>query len=152
LESLSDPAIWREIDVLIHCGWSSVPLTAERHPENLQRLDLPFLQDMLQASEQAGTHLHWVFLSTGAVYGDTGSEPARETRDPQPLGAYARGKWEAEKILTAAAAERASILRVSNLLGEHPNLTRPQGILPRLIHAAKADEEIVLWGDGQATK
>jgi len=41
---------------------------------------------------------------------------------------------------------------VTNLLGEKANPARPQGILPRLIHAAKSNDEVALWGDGSATK
>lgn len=151
LESLSDPATWAGIDAVVHGSWSSVPLTAEQFPETTARCDLPLLQRMMDSSRAAGENPHWILLSTGAVYGNTGSAPVTETAAPQPLGAYARGKWEAEKLL-AGGVKDASILRISNLLGEQTDPTRPQGILPRLIHAAKAGEEVALWGDGHATK
>jgi UDP-glucose 4-epimerase len=151
LDRLTQPETWEDLDVLIHCGWSSVPLTAERHPENSALQDLPLLRRILTAASTATTPSRIVFLSSAAIYGDTGVEPVDEEQAPQPLGAYARGKWEAEKILTESAIP-SLILRVTNLLGEKPDLDRPQGILPRLIHAAKAEEEVALWGDGSATK
>jgi len=151
LEELVRPASWAHLDGIVHCGWSSVPLTAERDPGITAREDVPFLQEMLRAAAEAGSNPHWIFLSTGAVYGNTGVEPATESAVPEPLGAYARGKWEAEKVLSAEAKESA-VLRISNLLGEKPDPARPQGILPRLIHAAKTGEEVALWGDGRATK
>lgn len=151
LESLSGPVAWQNIDAIVHCGWSSVPLTAEQFPENAARCDLPLLQRLVDSSHAAGENPHWIFLSTGAVYGNTGSEPVTEAAMSQPLGAYARGKAEAEKLLIGRVAD-AAILRISNLLGEQTDPARPQGILPRLIHAAKADQEMVLWGDGHATK
>lgn len=151
LEELVQPAAWSGLDAIIHCGWSSVPLTAEQDPENTARVDLPLLEQMLRAAAEADTNPHWIFLSTGAVYGNTGVEAVTESAVPEPLGAYARGKWEAEKVLAAGAKESA-ILRISNLLGEMSDPTRPQGILPRLIHAAKTGEEVALWGDGHATK
>ena len=151
LDRLTQPETWEDLDVLIHCGWSSVPLTAERHPENSALQDLPLLRRILTAASTATTPSRIVFLSSAAIYGDTGVEPVDEEQAPQPLGAYARGKWEAEKILTESAIP-SLILRVTNLLGEKPDLDRPQGILPRLIHAAKAEEEVALWGDGSATR
>lgn len=151
LEDLTQPATWADLDALVHCGWSSVPLTAERDPGITARMDLPFLQEALRAASEAKSNLHWVFLSTGAVYGNTGAEAVTESTRPEPRGAYARGKWEAEKSL-AAGAKDSAILRISNLLGEKPDPTRPQGILPRLIHAVKTGEELALWGDGHATK
>jgi UDP-glucose 4-epimerase len=151
LDRLTEPKLWEEVDVLIHCGWSCVPLTAERHPENAARQDLPLLRGLLQAAGAAGTPARMVFLSTGAIYGDTGEEPAKEAHPPRPLGAYARGKAEAEKLLGQSGVP-SLILRVSNLLGEKPDPERPQGVLPRMIHAAKTGGEIAFWGDGSATK
>lgn len=151
VDRLTEPRLWEEVDVLIHCGWSCVPLTAEQHPENSARQDLPLLRGILRAAEAVGSPARMAFLSTGAIYGNTGPEPADETRLPQPLGAYARGKAEAEKLLGQSEVP-SLILRVSNLLGEKPDPERPQGILPRMIHAAKTGGEIAFWGDGSATK
>lgn len=151
LEDLTQSAAWIGLDGFIHCGWSSVPLTAEQDPGNTARVDLPLLQGLLRAAAEGGTNPHWVFLSTGAVYGNTGLDAATESTTPKPLGVYARGKWEAEKVLAEGAKESA-VLRISNLLGEKTDPARPQGILPRLIHAAKMGGEVALWGDGHATK
>ncbi|MCX7869437.1 MAG: NAD-dependent epimerase/dehydratase family protein [Terrimicrobiaceae bacterium] len=94
----------------------------------------------------------FVFLSTGAVYGNTGPVPADEARPPAPLGAYARGKLAAEELLSRRAHERSLILRVGNLLGERAEPSRPQGILPRLIEAARTGRPAEVWGDGEAAK
>lgn len=136
-----------EFDAVFHCAWSSVPLVAERSPGGVAEHDLPFLRKLLEAP---GNPLV-IFPSSAAVYGNTGPSPAAEDRPPAPLGEYARGKLRAEKLL-AESGKPACVLRVSNLIGERPDPRQPQGILPRLIHAANANDVVTLWGDGSATK
>ena len=147
LSSLDD-LITRKItcDAVVHCAWSTVPLTAEQDPGFAERSDLPLLR-RLQEALPVGVPL--VFLSTAAVYGNTGIEPATESRQPAPLGHYARGKLAAEALVAEAGG---TILRVTNLIGERPNPGRPQGVVPRLVRAACAGETVTIWGDGSATK
>ncbi len=131
-------------DAILHCAWSSVPFTAEKDPGSTASLDLPLLEKILEARGKVPL----VFLSTAAVYGNTGGAPATEETAPNPVGGYAAGKLLAE----AALAGSAAILRVSNLIGERSDPQRPQGVLPRLIDAALRGGEITIWGDGHATK
>jgi UDP-glucose 4-epimerase len=149
IERLFQPSVWNDLDAIVHCAWSSVPLTAEQNPENGKEHDLPLIRALLQAA--ASSSAHFVFLSTAAIYGNTGENPVGEFCPPRPLGHYARTKLEAERILEASGVP-ATTLRVTNLLGERPDPARPQGILPRLIHAAKTGQEATVWGDGRATK
>lgn len=149
MDELVRAATWREFDAVIHCGWSTVPLTAEQSPWSSAQSDLPLLRQLLGAAEES--RAHFIFVSSGAVYGDTGPVPADESSPANPIGAYARGKLAAERLVASSPSSSAT-LRVTNLLGEKANPARPQGILPRLIHAAKSGDEVVLWGDGSATK
>jgi len=137
-----------EPDHVIHCAWSVVPFTAEADPGKSAREDLPLLEAIVRRAPRAVIH----FLSTGAVYGDTGDVPADEETPARPLGAYASGKLAAERLLAEAAPGRHVILRTTNLLGEPPNPGRPQGVLPRMIAAARGRGELEFWGDGSATK
>lgn len=149
LERLGDPAVFSTYDAVIHAAWSTVPFTAEQNPGAAEVHDLPLLHTLLRAG--SGGHTRLVFLSTGAVYGDTGETPATESTMPAPLGNYARAKLAAERLVEEGPVP-AAILRISNLLGERSDPARPQGILPRLIHAARHGETVTLWGDGRATK
>lgn len=139
----------RDFDAILHCAWSTVPFTAEQNPDFAVRQDLPLLERLLAAARK--NPVHFVFLSTGAVYGNTTHEPAGENREPLPLGQYARGKLAAENLIQSSGVP-ATILRVTNLLGESADPARPQGILTRLIEAARTGKEVTLWGDGRATK
>lgn len=138
------PSHIERTDAIVHCAWSSLPLTAERNPESIRQFDLPLLQQLVTAVGEKP----FLFLSTAAVYGNTAETPATEQFPPAPLGRYAAGKLEAEKLIPASG----TVLRVSNLIGERCDPLRPQGILPRLIESARTGGEIMIWGDGNATK
>ncbi len=137
-------------DLLIHCAWSTVPLTAENDPDSFFREDLPLLEKIVASTAAFGTRI--IFPSSGAVYGNTGKEPASEDDTLNPLGAYAKAKIAAENFLLKNAGPRAYILRTTNLLGEVGDPLKPQGILPRLVDSALNGSVVEIWGDGSATK
>jgi UDP-glucose 4-epimerase len=136
--------------LLIHCAWSSVPITAEADPDAVFREDLPLLKQLVQSTADQGTRI--IFPSSGAVYGNTGHTPASELDAPSPLGSYAKAKTAAENFLLENAPSRTFILRATNLLGESTDPKKPQGILPRLIDSAVNGSLVEIWGDGSATK
>lgn len=137
-------------DVIIHCAWSSVPLTAEQNPGSFFEYDLPVLEHVVSRTKDLGCRL--VFLSSGAVYGNTGDVPAIEEHALNPLGAYARAKAEAEKFLRAECPSQTLILRTTNLLGTKVSVASPQGVLPRIVRAALNGSEFSVWGDGTGVK
>jgi UDP-glucose 4-epimerase len=137
-------------DVIIHCAWSTVPMTAEADPDAFFREDLPLLKKLVESTAGRGTRL--VFPSSGAVYGNTGPTSATENDFTNPLGCYAKAKVLAENFLLESAPSRTFILRATNLLGESPDPLKPQGILPRLIDSAVKGSVVEIWGDGSATK
>lgn len=140
-----------DVDCVVHCAWSRLPFEAEADPDHFARVDLPLLRRILDATQASGARV--VFLSSGAVYGNTGPESVDETRPPAPLGIYARGKLAAESCLAKLAPERSLILRTTNLLfSAGRNTDRPQGVLPKLVTAAKEGRNFELWGDGTAVK
>lgn len=148
--SLSDlPGALASHNILLHCAWSTVPLTAEQNPSWTAEQDLPLLTALLMAA--APHPVHVIFVSTAAVYGNTGKERACEESLPQPLGNYAKEKLEAEAIIRSSGVS-TTVLRVTNLLGERPDPARPQGILPRLVQSARTQSPLTIWGDGSAMK
>ena len=110
LERLGDPAVFSTYDAVIHAAWSTVPFTAEQNPGAAEVHDLPLLRTLLRAG--SGGHTRLVFLSTGAVYGDTGETPATESMMPAPLGHYARAKLAAERLVEEGPVP-AAILRIT---------------------------------------
>ena len=141
-------AMGNGFDWVIHCGWNCVPFTAEQNPVEAGSGNLPALEELVARSGSARV----LFMSSGAVYGETGSVPADEAREPAPLGAYARGKLAGERFLSARMGERLLIVRVTNLLLPVISADCPQGVLPRMAAAAREGREFDVWGDGHAMK
>ena len=153
-DELTDPAVIAGFDTVLHLAWSTVPKTAEENPDQAASVDLPLLQRLLDSAAAAGKPsaqpLHVVFFSTGAVYGNAPRDRGSvETDDPAPIGAYARGKWEAERLVgrfANAPGLRTTILRVSNAWGFPGNAGTPQGVIPHLIRAAIGNTTFMQWG------
>lgn len=144
-----------DFDVILHLGWSTVPLTSEERPGVEKTSDLPLLENMLDACASARQPPHVVFFSTAAVYGNT-SLPATEDSICRPVGNYARAKLRAEEIIRTACGRhprlRCCSLRISNVFGSAINSTKPQGIIPRVCRAIHEETPMSLWGDGGNTK
>ena len=159
LSDLFDPKIMSSFTALIHAAWSTVPFTSQADPGREDREDLPLLKNILESLhqiEQGASVPQLIFISSAAVYGNQKSEPATELALCKPLSGYARAKLSAEKlILQAAVYERRlklAILRVTNLIGLPSNEDIPQGILPKIVAAAKNQQSLQLWGDGKCSK
>lgn len=153
-ESLCEPAALAGFDAVLHLAWSAVPKTAEENPDQAGRVDLPLLEKILEsaaaAGQKRGRPVHFIFFSTGAVYGnalhDSGSV---ETDPPSPIGEYARGKLAAERLIGRFTEERelcATILRVSNAYGFPADPGRPQGVVPLFIQASLEGARFERWG------
>jgi len=147
---LTEPAVLREFDAVLHLGWSSVPLVSEENPGLEQREDFPLARAMVEAAAACHEPPNLVFFSTAAVYGNTGTTPVGDDAMCRPLGRYAAAKLEAEKIFLGAP--RSTVLRITNVFGGGCTRTRPQGIIPVLVDACRSGSTMTVWGDGSATK
>lgn len=150
IESLLAPGGMAEFGAVVHLAWSSVPLLSEEDPGIEEREDYPFARALAGAASACLEPPLIVFASSAAVYGNTGTEPVDEALPCLPLGRYAAAKLAAEAIL--ASAPRCCSLRITNVFGAGDALSRPQGIIPRLIDAALSGREVTIWGDGMAQK
>jgi UDP-glucose 4-epimerase len=142
---------------LIHCAWSSLPVTAEKNPGALQSEDLPLLGRLFDAAAARPdpASLQFVFISSGgAVYGER-ETPARETDPLAPVGWYGRGKVAAEETLatrTPDVSPALCILRPSNPYGFRHMPDKPQGIVGAAVAAAQSGEPLQLLGGGTSLK
>jgi UDP-glucose 4-epimerase len=147
----------RKPEAILHLAWSTLPATAEAHPGAEWIADLPLLSELCAsiARSPAIERQQLIFLSTGAVYGESSSIPHDENSQAAPKGWYARGKLAAEQLIgNFAQAEnlRALILRVSTVYGFRQEAARMQGIIPKLIDAANSGDPCPIWGDGSTRK
>lgn len=137
-------------DAVLHLGWSSVPLVSEENPGIERHGDFPLARALVEAAGRCTNCPKIVFFSTAAVYGDTTGAPATEETPCRPLGGYAAAKLEAEKNF--ARHGNSCALRITNVFGAGCSVTRPQGIIPVLLQAARTGDEVPIWGDGSAVK
>jgi len=156
-EDLFQSGLLARSGVLLHCAWSSVPATAENHPENTWTEDLPLMARLLAelARVPAKSRPLFVFFSSGgALYGERRT-PAVETDKPAPHGWYGVGKLAAEQLLQSFA-ERSGIetctLRISNPYGFSFTPEKPQGIVGAALHAVKTGRPMNLLGAGVSKK
>lgn len=156
-EDLFQSGLLARPSVLLHCAWSSIPATAELHPENPWTEDLPLMAKLLaeiaRAPEKSRPYFAF-FSSGGAIYGER-QTPAVETDRPEPHGWYGIGKLEGERLLNAFSAQcglETCSLRISNPYGFGFSPDRPQGIVGAALHAAKTGRAMNLLGAGASQK
>ncbi len=150
IASLAHPEALGAYDAVLHLGWSSVPLVSEENPGIEEARDLPFIRNLIEAARRCGGEPKLIFSSTAAVYGNTGDKAAVEGDPCRPLGRYAAAKLEAEGLFLDY--DNACMLRITNAFGMGCPLTRPQGIIPVLLQAARTGAAVDIWGDGAAIK
>jgi UDP-glucose 4-epimerase len=155
LEDLPALLEWGEVDAVLHLAWSTVPATAEQMPGVEQREDLPLLSSLLSALRGRGRP-HFVFFSTGAVYGEPRPGQVFSEHDtPTPKGRYAAGKVAAEKMteeFRGTHGVKSCVLRVTNPYGFAQGQQSKQGVIPAMLVAAKNKTEFTAWGTGDALK
>ncbi|HLB33033.1 MAG: hypothetical protein A3F67_09735 [Verrucomicrobia bacterium RIFCSPHIGHO2_12_FULL_41_10] len=156
LDDLCNPLVIELFDAIIHFAWSTVPLTSETDPGREEREDLPLLKKLLESLIVSNNSPKFIFLSSASVYGNTGEESVTEAASCHPLSGYARGKFQAEEIITQVLEQyphlQTIILRVTNVIGFPSDPDRPQGILPRIINSAQNQQSLEIWGDGCCSK
>lgn len=147
-------------DVVLHLAWSTVPATAELEPGIEWREDLPLLSQiatqLLRLKKIKGRSPRLIFFSSCSIYGNGKiTRPFRETDSTNPIGWYARGKLEAERLLSYHHEVNGLpllILRVSNPYGFGQDAKSLQGVIPALFKAVGSRKTFRQWGDGKAVK
>jgi dTDP-4-dehydrorhamnose reductase len=83
-------------DVLINCaGYTNVD-KAEEEPEIAMEVNARAVKNLVKAANSTGTFP--IHISTDYVFGNIKSRPYTEEDLPAPLSAYARSKYEGEKL------------------------------------------------------
>ena len=145
LAELTDGRGALEADALVHAAWSTVPATAERADAAALDADVALVERLLERCAAASRPPLFVFLSTGAVYGPAPGRPSVEGDEPAPMGRYAATKLRAEAVLRASGLPHA-VLRISNLHGIPSRPDDAQGVIGKLLRAARTGEPFCRWG------
>jgi UDP-glucose 4-epimerase len=110
------------IDAILHFAAKIVVPESVVDPLNYYLNNTVKTHALLQAAVR-GSVKHFVFSSTAAVYGNTGSTSVSETAAPAPLSPYGRSKLMSEYMLVDASEAydlRYVTLRYFNVAGADP--------------------------------
>jgi UDP-glucose 4-epimerase len=143
------------IDVVIHAASTTVPANSDDDPEGDIVQNLVPLVRLLSAMKRAQVRRIIYLSSGGAVYGEGGDAPTRETAALAPLSSYGVVKLAAENYLTIAARRdglRPIIIRPSNVYGPRQSRIGVQGLISTVLSRCAMSEPIEVWGDGEAER
>ncbi len=152
------PKLWtllQEVDVVYHLAARvSVPESV-LYPRDYNTVNVGGTVALMEAMRDVGVH-RVVLASSGAVYGDLGDTPLRETDNPNPQSPYAVSKLAAEFYVRTIGGlwgiETVS-LRIFNAYGpgQHLPASHPP-VLPYFLQQALRGGTLVVHGDGNQTR
>jgi UDP-glucose 4-epimerase len=97
-----------------------------------------------------------VFASSCAIYGDTPTQPARESMPLNPLSPYAVTKATGEQycsVFFQVFGLATACLRYFNVYGQSQDPSSEYAaVVPKFITAALAGKPLTIFGDGQQTR
>lgn len=145
-EDLLEASELEQADEIVHLAWLTVPSTAEKQPETIEK-DFESLRRLLAAIGELEKKPRLIFSSTGAVYGNAKhGKGSLESDEFDTTGrAYANAKHEAEKMIQASGVPHV-ILRIANAYGAG-GVNTAQGVIPVLVDKAYKGETFEQWGE-----
>ena len=152
------PKLWtllQEVDVVYHLAARvSVPESI-LYPRDYNNVNVGGTVSLMEAMRDVGVR-RVVLASSGAVYGDLGDQPLKESVTPDPRSPYAVSKLAAEyyvrTIGTLWGIETVS-LRIFNAYGpgQHLPASHPP-VVPHYLKQAQRGGTMVVHGDGSQTR
>ncbi len=147
--------ILRDVDVIHHYAWQSVPATADANLLEDFNVHVAGTLRLLDAARRLGGK-RIIFLSSGGtVYGRLEHDVAHEDDALRPIGSYGGGKVAVEtylRIYHVAGWVNARVARLSNPYGIGQPIDRAQGVLGAFLRAALAGRPLHVWGDGNTVR
>jgi UDP-glucose 4-epimerase len=152
------PKLWtllQEVDCVYHLAARvSVPESV-LYPRDYNAVNVGGTVSLMEAMRDVGVR-RVVFVSSGAIYGDQGEQPLRESMPPNPRSPYAVSKLAAEYYINTIGdlwnIETVS-LRVFNAYGpgQHLPASHPP-VVPYFLRQALHHGSLVVHSDGTQTR
>jgi UDP-glucose 4-epimerase len=152
------PKLWtllQEVDVVYHLAARvSVPESV-LYPRDYNNVNVGGTVALMEAMRDVGVR-RVVLASSGAVYGDIGQQPLKESVTPNPRSPYAVSKLAAEYYVRTIGGlwgiETVS-LRIFNAYGpgQHLPASHPP-VVPHYLKQAQRGGTLVAHGDGTQTR
>jgi nucleoside-diphosphate-sugar epimerase len=127
-------------DVVIHCAGKLSGDVEELNDANV------VLTRKLISSSPKGSNVHFLFMSTGAVYGNTLVYSSSEVDEVNPLDYYSQTKLEAEKEISKCS--QSTILRLPSVYGEN----NQKGLIFNILKAINNQSVFSLENNGIARR
>jgi UDP-glucose 4-epimerase len=134
------------IDQAVHCGGLSHPYAGTDSPNQLVQTNIVGTTNVFEASRLLGVR-KVVYLSSGAVYGNSDAATMKETDALYPTTVYAVTKLTGENLANVYASEYGMdmvSLRLSSVYG--PRCFMPDAVKDILEYAARGQD--VAWDRG----
>ena len=153
------PKLWtllQDIDCVFHLAAKVSVQESINFPSDYNGVNVGGTVALMEAMRVAGQVRRVILASSGAVYGEQGTQPIAETAIPQPLSPYAVSKLASEyyvRTLGMLNQVETVILRIFNAYG--PGQVIPPSnapVLPLFLHQAVRDGSLVLHGDGSQSR
>src|SRR5512147_1897632 len=152
------PKLWtllQEVDCVYHLAARVSVQESVLYPREYNAVNVGGTVSLMEAMRDVGVR-RVVLVSSGAIYGDQGRQPLRETMTRNPRSPYAVSKLAAEyyvrTIGTLWGIETVS-LRVFNAYGpgQHLPPSHPP-VVPHYLRQALRSGTLVAHGDGDQTR
>lgn len=152
------PKLWtllQDVDCVYHLAARvSVPESV-LYPREYNAVNVGGAVSLMEAMRDVGVR-RVVLVSSGAIYGDQGEQPLRETMPPNPRSPYAVSKLAAEYYVNTIGdlwnIETVS-LRVFNAYGPGQRLPASHPpVVPYFLRQALRNGSLVVHGDGSQTR
>ncbi|MCC7128851.1 MAG: epimerase [Anaerolineae bacterium UTCFX2] len=152
------PKLWtllQDVDCVYHLAARvSVPESV-LYPREYNATNVGGTVSLMEAMRDVGVR-RVVFVSSGAVYGDQGEQPLKESATPNPRSPYAVSKLAAEYYVRTIGdlwGIETVILRVFNAYGPGQNLPASHApVIPNYLRQATRGGTLVMHGDGRQTR
>lgn len=153
------PKLWtllQDIDCVFHLAAKVSVQESINFPSDYNGVNVGGTVALMEAMRVAGQVRRVILASSGAVYGEQGTQPIAETAIPQPLSPYAVSKLASEyyvRTLGMLNQVETVILRIFNAYG--PGQVIPPSnapVLPLFLHQAVRDGSLVLHGEGSQSR
>ncbi len=152
------PKLWtllQDVDCVYHLAARVSVQESVLYPREYNAVNVGGAVSLMEAMRDVGVR-RVVLVSSGAIYGDQGEQPLRETMPPNPRSPYAVSKLAAEYYVNTIGdlwnIETVS-LRVFNAYGPGQRLPASHPpVVPYFLRQALRNGSLVVHGDGSQTR
>lgn len=152
------PKLWtllQGVDCVYHLAARVSVAESILYPREYNATNVGGTVSVMEAMRDVGVR-RVVLTSSGAVYGESGQQPLKESMTPDPASPYAVSKLAAEYYVHTIGklwGIETVILRVFNAYGRgQPLPAAHPPVIPRFLKQAVSGASVVAFGDGRQTR